>query len=56
MGMFTNTVDRSQAAQGLRLSAEGLGFALRLLNASEPEFRELVDCASREASGVIVPR
>ncbi len=33
--------------QALRLKAEGLGYALRLLNAFEPEFRELVDCASR---------
>lgn len=35
-----------QAAQVLRLKAEGLGYALRLLYAFEPEFRELVDCAS----------
>lgn len=36
--------------QALRLKAEGLGYALRLLNAFEPEFRELVDCASRAAT------
>jgi len=35
------------AAQALRLKAEGLGYALRLLNAFEPEFRELVERASR---------
>jgi hypothetical protein len=35
------------AGQALRLKAEGLGYALRLLNAFEPEFQELVDCASR---------
>ncbi len=38
------------AAQALRLKAEGLGYALRLLNAFQPEFRELVDCASRAAA------
>jgi hypothetical protein len=37
------------AGQALRFKAEGLGYALRLLNAFEPEFRELVDCASRTA-------
>ena len=37
------------AGQALRLKAEGLSYALRLLNAFEPEFRELVDCASRTA-------
>jgi len=36
--------------QALRLKAEGLGYALRLLNAFEPEFRELVDCASAAAT------
>lgn len=35
-----------QAAQAFRLKAEGLGYALRLLDAFEPEFRELIDCAS----------
>jgi hypothetical protein len=35
-----------EAAQALRLKAEGLGYALRLLNAFEPEFRELVECAT----------
>jgi len=34
------------AAQALRLKAEGLGYTLRLLDAFEPEFRELIDCAS----------
>ncbi len=34
-------------AHALWLKAEGLGYALRLLYAFEPEFRELVDCASR---------
>jgi len=38
-----------QVAQAGRLKAEGLGYALRLLNAFEPEFRELVECASRAA-------
>jgi stress response protein YsnF len=37
----------SQVAQTLRLKAEGLGYERRLLNAFEPEFRELVECASR---------
>ena len=32
----------SQAAEVLRHKAEGLGYALRLLNAFQPEFRELV--------------
>jgi hypothetical protein len=46
----------SQASQALRLKAEGLGYALRLLNAFEPEFRELVDCASRAATdGMVQP-
>ena len=34
------------AAQALRLKAEGLGYTLRLLDAFQPEFRELIDCAS----------
>ena len=34
-----------RAAQGLRLKAEGLGYALRLLDAFEPEFRELIESA-----------
>ena len=34
-------------AQTLRAKAEGLGYALRLLNAFEPEFRELTDAAIR---------
>jgi hypothetical protein len=38
------------AAQPFRLKAEGLGYALRLLNAFEPEFQELVDCASRSTT------
>jgi hypothetical protein len=36
-------------AHELWLKAEGLGYALRLLYAFEPEFRELVECASRGA-------
>ena len=36
-----------EAAHALWLKAEGLGYALRLLYAFEPEFRELVECASR---------
>ncbi len=35
-----------EAAQALRLRAEGLGYTLRLLDAFQPEFRELIDCAS----------
>jgi hypothetical protein len=35
-----------EAAQALRLKAEGLGYTLRLLDAFQPEFRELIDCAS----------
>jgi hypothetical protein len=35
-----------EAAHTLWRKAEGLGYALRLLYAFEPEFRELVDCAS----------
>jgi hypothetical protein len=35
-----------EAAHTLWLKAEGLGYALRLLYAFEPEFRELVECAS----------
>ena len=34
-------------AQSLRTKAEGLGYALRLLGAFEPEFRELTDAAFR---------
>jgi hypothetical protein len=41
------------AAQALRFKAEGLGYALRLLRAFEPEFRELVDCASRTAGRMV---
>ncbi len=37
-------------AHALWLKAEGLGYALRLLYAFEPEFRELVDCASRSTT------
>lgn len=33
-------------AHALWLKAKGLGYALRLLYAFEPEFRELVECAS----------
>jgi hypothetical protein len=35
------------ASHALRRKAEGLGYATRLLNAFEPEFRELVECARR---------
>jgi hypothetical protein len=35
-----------EAAHALWLKAEGLGYAVRLLYAFEPEFRELVECAS----------
>lgn len=38
-----------EIAHALWLKAEGLGYALRLLYAFEPEFRELVECASLEA-------
>jgi hypothetical protein len=34
-----------QAAREWRLRAEGLGYALRLLGAFQPEFRELIDTA-----------
>jgi hypothetical protein len=37
----------ADAAQTLRTKAEGLGYALRLLRAFEPEFRELTDAAMR---------
>ena len=36
-------------ARILRSKAEGLGYALRLLAAFEPEFRELTDAAIRAA-------
>jgi hypothetical protein len=39
-----------EAAHALWLKAEGLGYALRLLYAFEPEFQELVECASRAAA------
>ena len=39
-----------EAAHALWLKAEGLGYALRLLYAFEPEFRELVECANRAAT------
>lgn len=44
------------AGQALRLKAEGLGYALRLLDAFEPEFREQVDCASRAATDRAIQR
>ncbi len=45
-----------EAAHALWLKAEGLGYALRLLYAFEPEFRELVECASKGTEfGVTVP-
>jgi hypothetical protein len=40
----------SQSAQALRLKAEGLGYALRLLDAFEPEFRELIDRANHSGA------
>lgn len=45
-----------ETAHALWLKAEGLGYALRLLYAFEPEFRELVECASRAATGGPIPR
>lgn len=42
-----------EAAHALRLKAEGLGYALRLLYAFEPEFRELVACASMQAGNCL---
>jgi hypothetical protein len=39
-----------EAAHALWLKAEGLGYGLRLLYAFEPEFRELVECASLVAT------
>ncbi len=38
------------AAQALRLKAEGLGYALRLLDAFQPEFRELTDSAKHSGA------
>jgi len=35
-----------QAAQAFRLKAEALGYTLRLLDAFQLEFRELIDCAN----------
>lgn len=43
-------------ARVLRIKAEALGYALRLLNAFEPEFRELVDCASRAPTEETIQR
>ena len=45
-----------EAAHALWLKAEGLGYALRLLYAFEPEFRELVECAKRVATGGVIQR
>jgi len=39
-----------ETAQTLRTKAEGLGYALRLLDAFEPEFRELTDAAIHSAT------
>lgn len=39
-----------EAAQALRLKAEGLGYALRLLDAFQPEFRELIDYANHSGA------
>ena len=44
-----------EAAHALWLKAEGLGYALRLLYAFEPEFRELVECASMGAGLSVKP-
>jgi len=44
---MANAETNLQAAQALRLKAEGLGYGLRLLDAFEPEFQELVDCANQ---------
>jgi hypothetical protein len=38
-----------ETAHALWLKAEGLSYALRLLYAFQPEFRELVECASLAA-------
>jgi hypothetical protein len=38
-----------ELAKSYRLKAEGLEYALRLLNAFEEEFRELTDCALHHA-------
>lgn len=38
-----------EIAHALWLKAEGLGYAIRLLYAFEPEFRDLVECASKGA-------
>ncbi len=45
-----------EAAHALWLKAEGLGYALRLLYAFEPEFRELIECAKRAATGGVIQR
>lgn len=43
-------------AHALWLKAEGLGYALRLLYAFEPEFREVIECAARcEGVNLTVP-
>ncbi|HEV2351786.1 MAG TPA: hypothetical protein VG028_18295 [Terriglobia bacterium] len=39
-----------QVAQAFRLKAEGLGYTLRLLDAFQPEFRELIDTATQCAA------
>lgn len=45
-----------EVAHALWHKAEGLGYALRLLYAFEPEFRELVECASKGAEfGATIP-
>ena len=36
-----------EAAQALRQKSKGLGYALRLLDAFQPEFRELTDSANK---------
>ena len=39
-----------EAAQAFRLKAEGLGYTLRLLDAFQPEFRELIGCANHSGA------
>jgi hypothetical protein len=39
--------DPTEGAEAWIAKAEGLSYALRLLSACEPEFRELVACAKR---------
>ncbi|MCL5005943.1 MAG: hypothetical protein M1404_05365 [Acidobacteria bacterium] len=45
-----------EITHALWLKAEGLGYALRLIYAFEPEFRELVESASRGAEPTVHAR